>query len=166
MKSLLKRIRMWWLLAFCYQLKGCGQATYIGPKVRIRPNAVTIGRDSFIGPECWIASEAKIGNWVMMAGRSAIVGGDHRIDVVGTPAIRAERGQNRQVVIGDDVWIGYGAIIMHGIEIGEGAIVAAGSIVTKDVEPYAVVGGNPAIFIKWRFSKEEIERHQQGLADV
>jgi acetyltransferase-like isoleucine patch superfamily enzyme len=54
------------------------------------------------------------------------------------------------VVIGDRVWIGYRAIILPGIIIGEGAVVGAGSVVTKDVEPYTIVGGNPARFIKKR----------------
>jgi acetyltransferase-like isoleucine patch superfamily enzyme len=57
--------------------------------------------------------------------------------------------------IGHDVWIGCNVTIMAGVEIGNGAIVAAGSIVTKSVPPYAIVGGNPARFIKWRFSKKQ-----------
>ena len=56
--------------------------------------------------------------------------------------------------IGHDVWIGANAIILTGVEIGNGAVVAAGSVVTKSVPPYAIVGGNPARFIKWRFPKE------------
>jgi virginiamycin A acetyltransferase len=55
-------------------------------------------------------------------------------------------------VIGNDVWLGYGATIMPGIKIGHGAIIASGSIVTKDVEPYAIVGGNPANLIRKRFT--------------
>lgn len=60
--------------------------------------------------------------------------------------------------IGHDVWIGCNVTIMPGVEIGNGAIVAAGSIVTKSLPPYAIVGGNPAKFIKWRFSKEQINK--------
>ena len=55
--------------------------------------------------------------------------------------------------IGHDVWIGANAIILTGVEIGNGAVVAAGSVVTKSIPPYAIVGGNPARFIKWRFPK-------------
>lgn len=59
--------------------------------------------------------------------------------------------------IGNDVWIGHKATIMAGVTIGDGAIIAAHSIVTKDIEPYTIVGGNPAITIKKRFSNEQID---------
>lgn len=62
------------------------------------------------------------------------------------------------VKIGNDVWIGAGSIILSGITIGDGAVIAAGSIVTKDVEPYTIVGGNPAKFIKKRFDDKTIEK--------
>lgn len=62
------------------------------------------------------------------------------------------------VKIGSDVWICQDVIITRGVEIGDGAVVAAGSVVTKSVPPYAVVGGNPAKFIKWRFSADVIDK--------
>ena len=61
-------------------------------------------------------------------------------------------------VIGNDVWLGYESIIMPGVRIGDGAVVAAGSVVTKDVPAYTVTGGNPAREIKKRFSPADIER--------
>ncbi|HKJ35521.1 MAG TPA: CatB-related O-acetyltransferase [Solirubrobacterales bacterium] len=60
-------------------------------------------------------------------------------------------------VIGNDVWLGYSALVMPGVTIGSGAVVAAGSVVTRDVPPYAVVGGNPAQVMKMRFGEAEIE---------
>jgi len=63
--------------------------------------------------------------------------------------------------IGHDVWIGCYSIILSDIEIGNGAIIAANSVVTKSVPPYAIVGGNPAKFIKWRFSKEQIDKLEE-----
>jgi len=61
-------------------------------------------------------------------------------------------------IIGNDVWIGSEAMIMSGVKIGDGAVIAARAVVTKDVEPYSVVGGNPAIYIKSRFENKEIEQ--------
>lgn len=60
-------------------------------------------------------------------------------------------------IVGNDVWMGYGVTVMPGISIGDGAIIATGSVVTKDVAPYSIVGGNPATKIKARFSEQEIE---------
>jgi acetyltransferase-like isoleucine patch superfamily enzyme len=65
---------------------------------------------------------------------------------------------NGNIVIGNDVWIGLNAVIMDGITIGDGAVIAAGSIVTKNVEPYSIVGGTPAKIIKKRFDKKTIDR--------
>ena len=63
---------------------------------------------------------------------------------------------NGEIIIGNDVWIGANVILLPGIKIGNGAVITAGAVVTKDVEPYAVVGGVPARVIKYRFTKEEI----------
>lgn len=72
-----------------------------------------------------------------------------------TPAAWPNRGDT---VIGNDVWIGYGAVIMPGIHVGDGAIIATASVVTKDVPPYAIVGGNPATVLRYRFDEATIAR--------
>ena len=64
---------------------------------------------------------------------------------------------NKEVVIGNDVWIGGNVSILDGVVVGDGAIIAAGAVVTKDVPPYAVVGGVPAKVIKYRFNEQEIQ---------
>ena len=62
------------------------------------------------------------------------------------------------IVIGDDVWIGYRAVVLSGVHIGQGAVVAAGAVVTKDVPPYAIVGGVPAKVIKYRFTPDLVQQ--------
>ena len=66
-----------------------------------------------------------------------------------------------KIVVEDDVWIGYGATIMPGVHMGQGCVVGAGALVTKDVPPYAVVGGVPAKIIEYRFSSDLRKRLQQ-----
>lgn len=92
------------------------------------------------------------------------LGGNHRYNCISTfPFFEKGFGgksntySNGDVTIGNDVWIGSGAKIMSGVTIHDGAIVAAGSVVTKDVPAYAIVGGNPAKIIKYRFSEEKIK---------
>ncbi len=69
----------------------------------------------------------------------------------------ADETKKYSIIIGNDVWIGDSALLMSGVTIGDGAIVAAGAVVTKDVPPYAIVGGVPAKIIRYRFSEEEIK---------
>ncbi|EGT3617197.1 CatB-related O-acetyltransferase [Clostridium perfringens] len=107
-----------------------------------------------------------IGNYVSIANDvKFILGGNHRYDTLSTYPFRvilgvngSEAYSNGEIVIGDDVWIGMNSIIISGVSIGKGAVIAAGSVVTKDVEPYSIVGGNPCKLIKYRFDKELIEK--------
>lgn len=66
--------------------------------------------------------------------------------------------KNRPPIIGNDVWIGINSTILNNVVIGDGAVIGAGAVVTKDVSPYSVVGGVPARLIKFRFSEEQIDR--------
>jgi acetyltransferase-like isoleucine patch superfamily enzyme len=101
----------------------------------------------------------------MIATSVTVVGGDHRFDMVGVPTrfTGRDRKEKMLTVIGDDVWVGHGTIIMSGVKIGRGAIVASGSVVTKDVPPYAIVGGVPAKLIRYRFTPEQQKLHSESL---
>lgn len=121
---------------------------------------IQMGKYCFIGKGAWICPNVVIGNYVMIAPGLAILGGDHRFDIPGKPVIYSGRPPTPKTNIEDDVWIGFRVIINAGITIGRGSVIAAGSVVTKNVEPYSIVGGCPAKVIGTRFSKiDDIETH-------
>jgi len=111
----------------------------------------------------WKLDKLIIGNYVCIAsGATILMGGNHNHHpdwiTVYPFASHVEKSYEPKgdTIIKSDAWIGMNAMIMPGVTIGEGAIIAAGSMIVKDVEPYAVVGGNPARFIKKRFTDDEI----------
>lgn len=71
------------------------------------------------------------------------------------------KGKGQKIIIEQDCWIGFGAIIVTGVKVGRGSIVAAGSVVLKDVEPYSIVAGNPAKVVSRRFSDAQIAEHEK-----
>lgn len=77
------------------------------------------------------------------------------------PSPALARAAPKTTCLGHDVWVGYRAIIRAGVQIGDGAIVAGGAVVVKDVPPYAIVGGNPAKFIRWRFDEQTVQELQR-----
>lgn len=111
-------------------------------------------------------SHLKIGNYCSVGQNvNFIIDADHPVNAVSTFPYKVmllqmqnyEATSKGDILIDDDVWIGYGATIMSGVHIGQGAVVAAGAVVTHDVPPYAIVGGVPAKVIKYRFGPEMIE---------
>lgn len=105
------------------------------------------------------------GNKLFIASHAAFLNSDdHRYDIIGKTIWDSGRGDKYKIVVEDDVWIGHGAIILSPANIGRGSIIAAGSVVTKDVPAYAIVGGNPARIIKMRFTPQEIAEHEKLLS--
>lgn len=126
----------------------CGENVDIGRKISFSQH-ISLGDRSGIGDEAYFIGTVRIGNDVMMAARCAFIGSTHGYDRLDIP-MREQIGQEKEINIGDDVWIGFGATVLGGVTIGKGAIIAAGAVVAKDVEPYSVVGGVPATVIKRR----------------
>jgi len=164
--------------------------TFIDPSVRIRECAIgqqceilgnsameysSLGDFSYLGEYCTVA-DADIGRFVAIANQVRIGApnhpmqraSQHRItycpeyyscDAVRDHDFFADRHADK-VIIGHDVWIGHGVIILPGVSIGNGAVIAAGAVVSKDVDPYTIVGGVPAKAIRPRFPEPVVQQLQ------
>lgn len=119
----------------------------------------------FINRGCLIYPNVKIGAFSMLANNVSIIGDDHIYRIVGNPIMFSGRPILKSTIIGRDVWIGAFSIVMTGVSIGDGAIIAAGSVVTKNIEEFSIYGGVPAKKIKNRFeTTEEKDEHKRYLA--
>lgn len=146
-----------------YNFKNVHKTFYLSGKSNIAADLIA-EEYSYIGSGSIIYPKVRIGAYSMLANNVNILGGDHAYDKIGLPIIFSGRGVLKETIIGKDVWVGAFTIIMAGIKIGDGAIVAAGSIVTKDIEPFTVYGGVPARKIKNRFdNSDEIDKHIEML---
>lgn len=117
-----------------------------------------------------MSSRAKIivGDHVMVGPGVTVITGNHKIDVVGKyldeiTDKEKDPDDDQDIVFEGDNWIGANVTILKGVTIGEGAVVAAGSVVTKDVEPYSIYGGVPAKKLKMRFDEETLNKHKEAI---
>ena len=128
---------------------------HVGKDVNIEKGAVItstmeIGDRSGVGINAKIHGKVIIGNDVMMGPDCIIYTKNHAFSNTNIPMNKQGFSEEKPVFIGDDVWIGGRVIILPGVHVGNGAIIGAGAVVTKDVPEYAIVGGNPAKVIKYR----------------
>lgn len=148
----------------------CGEDLRFGARVRLwAPASLTIGWDVHLGSDVRIEVDGSIGDSVLIANRAAIVGRrDHDMSVVGvpitaTPWVGDTPTLSAATTIGSDVWIGFGAIVLSGVSVGDSSVIAAGSVVTRDVPPNTVVAGNPARALGPRFGEGELTVHWDAL---
>lgn len=111
---------------------------------------IEIGNNSGIGYKSEIQGPVKLGENVLMGPEVKIITWNHNFSDISTPIIKQGVKPPEKVIIGDDVWIGTRVIILPGVQIGKGAIIGAGSVVTKDIPSYSIVGGVPAKIIRFR----------------
>ena len=136
------------------------ESVYVGHKCKI-------GKYSYVNPHTFIDDNVEIGRYCSIS-RNVMIGlGAHRLDGITThpigyskawnPYINEEYDDHKKTIIGNDVWIGAGAIVLSGVTIGNGAVIGAGAIVTKSVTDYAIVAGTPAKVIKQRTAPPKLK---------
>jgi virginiamycin A acetyltransferase len=130
---------------------------------------INLGYATTIGIDCWLRGTIRVGNYCQLAPRVCLQAVDHSIDHL-TPYNNSNLfgGDLKQhskyipITLGHGVWCGYGAIVLKGVQIGNGAVIGAGSVVTRDIPPYAIAVGNPAKVIGTRFDTEIQELIEQS----
>ena len=128
-----------------------------GTKIRCHEGVVEIGAKTVIGQECTISAyrRVRIGEQCVIADRAMFIDFDHGVVEVERP-IRHQGIYTREVEVGSNVWIGYGACILRGVSVGDNSIVGTNSVVTKDVPANAVVAGVPARIVRMRETPEQL----------
>ena len=155
-------------------LGSCGKAVSLGSGCDFTWQNVYIGDDVSIGPNAMLMctrAKIKIGNHVMFGPNVSMITGGHRIDVLGRYMISIKNNEklpenDKDIILKGDNWIGANATILKGVTVGEGAVVAAGAVVTKDIPPFTIWGGVPAKQIGERFNSEAIAIHKKLLSNT
>jgi len=171
----LRRLHTWLAVVGKSSYLSYGGDLHVGLGVRLwAPKHLAIGNCVYIGKQVHIEANCRIGNYCLIANRVAIVGRhDHNFSAVGFPVRFApwvgskhfpSPYADEEAVIEDDVWLGYGAVVLTGVVVGRGSVVAAGSVVSRNIPPYSIAGGVPAKVIGQRFDDSEtIARHEAGI---
>jgi acetyltransferase-like isoleucine patch superfamily enzyme len=169
--NIFKSFRILLLVRIKWRNYVIGKNPFIGRHVHIwAKNSIVIGKNFYIGKFSQIECDVEIGANVIFASHVALIGRyDHHYQQLGVPIRLAAqikdndynwKGLSQKIIIEDDVWVGHGSLILSGIKIAQGSIIAAGSIVTKDVQPFSIYAGAPAKKIGDRFeNSSDLNEH-------
>lgn len=136
------------------------------PKIRCNTDLIKIGKDVFLGESLFISAEVEIGDRVMFGPECMIIGGDHIFEQIGQYPrfiIPKNRENCKKIIIEEDVWFGSRVIILKNAYVKKGAVIGAGSVITKKLPPYCVSAGNPCKPLRKIFSDEELFQHMKLL---
>ena len=155
-------------------LRSCGKKVFLGKRCNFTWRNVLIGDNVSIGSDAlFLCTRANIfiGNNTMFGPRVVMITGGHKTDTIGKYMISITNEEkspddDRDIILEGDNWIGANAIILRGVKIGIGSVIAAGAVVTKNVESYTIVGGVPARIIKRRFDDESLSRHLKTMEEL
>ncbi|WP_302174245.1 DapH/DapD/GlmU-related protein [uncultured Hydrogenophaga sp.] len=150
-RSLVRFLLLLFQTTFLYRFRSVGRDCRLDRSLFVYPGRVSLGNRVYVGRYCYLDGDITIGDFTMLASSVAVVGGDHSFDQRDVLMIDSGREHWKPTRIGRDCWIGHGAILLNGITIGDGSIVAAGSVVLADVPPLSIVAGNPARVVRSRF---------------
>jgi acetyltransferase-like isoleucine patch superfamily enzyme len=138
----------------------CGDDVSFDPLTSdITYEQVRVGSRVYLGEGVYLSGQVDIGDDVMLAPMVHVTDGYHRTGVVGAPIRDSGPEIKVRVHIEDDVWVGARATIMRGVRVGEGSVIGAASVVTKDIPPYVVAVGSPCAPIRRRFDDDELREH-------
>lgn len=158
------------MYTYRYQFLSIGKNVVFDPiRSSFSYKTISIGSNVFIGSGAIFSadrSKITIGSYVMFGPRVIVSGGDHEITSLTKPmysVVEKSSSCDADVLIGDDVWIGANCVVLKGVTIGTGSVIAAGSIVTKDVESYSIYAGVPAKKIKNRFTDSDRKTYMDNM---
>lgn len=174
-KSLFERVYNKLYIPICKKrMANCGKEVYFSPYNSVFTyESMSVGNYVHIAYHAdFVATRSRIiiGDHVVFGPHVCIRGGNHRVDVVGSyidEVLDSDKlpENDADVIFEGDNWIGMNVTILKGVKIGRGAIIAAGSVVVRDVPRYSIVGGVVAKVLKMRFSEEEIAKHERILSE-
>lgn len=161
LRYLMNILRTWYLFHIRFPWVKYNGFVRIMPHCHIIKRNIIFGNNVQLGRGTWIICDVHFGNNILIAGQVCFSGkNDHQYDTPCKNMWNSNRGEDIPTIVEDDVWVGTRAIIMSGVTLGRGCIIAAGAIVTRDVPPCEIWGGVPAKKIKDRFvSADDKEKH-------